>query len=279
MSDRPDALGLKFAERTFRFVRLSRQEDGPQLSAAGAGLIPFEAKSKGRISVAGSDRLVDALDRTLDQLEVERGGVAVVLDGRVVIRTVFPVTESMASAPDALSARARWEIARRLSNGPLAETVHVEHVMRGERGGQRVVDAWGVYPETLEGYDRIVQGVGCHVATWDCDPWAMIRLYESYVPPEHRGDLSALVHIEAESMEIGLVDHAGSVFRTAPQADQSGPFQRAWDPDDSDEVARISPARTRGEAAPLYRVGGRTGAAACLPHPFAADAHRGTGSP
>jgi hypothetical protein len=101
-----------------------------------------------------------------------------------------------------------------------------------------VVDAWGAYPGTLEGFDRIVQGGGCHVSSWDCDPWAIVRIYERFVADEGSDELVAVVHLEAESMEVGLVDSAGSVFRTSPQADISGPFQRSWDPDDPEDVAR-----------------------------------------
>jgi hypothetical protein len=238
VSDSPSALALKFAERTFRFVRLSLLEDGPQLTAAGAGLIPFDAKERGRMLEEGSDRLSEALDRTFDRLEVERGGVVVVLDGRAVLRALFPVPEELAADHEAVRGRAHWEIARRLPDGSGPESLHIEYALRGNRNGHRVVDAWGVFPETLNGYDRVVQGTGCHVAAWDCDPWAIQRLYEQFIPADHRADLTALVHIEAESMEVGLIDDAGSVFLTSPQADTTGPFQRAWDPDDTDDVAR-----------------------------------------
>lgn len=238
MNGTRDALGLKFADRTFRFVRLTLQEDGPQLSAAGAGLIPFDAKHRGQMRSVGAERLIEALDRSLDRMEVERGGVVVVLDGRSVIRTIFPVTGALAADENALGERARWEINRRRGGQEPREELHVECVLRGRRRGQRVVDAWGAYPETLEGFDRIVQGVGCHVAGWDCDPWAIIRLYERYVPEEERDELAAVVHLEAESMEVGLVDSAGPVFRTSPKAEAPGPFRRSWDPDDADAVAR-----------------------------------------
>ena len=238
MSETTATLGLKFADRTFRFVCLTSLEDGPQLIAAGAGLIPFDAKHRGQMRSVGADRLIDGLERSLDRMEVERGGVVVVLDGRSVIRAVFPVNSSLVEEPDALLDRARWELNRRRRDREPEEELHVEYTIRGRLNGQHVVDAWGSYPGTLASYDRIVQGVGCHVMCWDCDSWSVMRLFQRYVPEEEREGLSAVVHLEAESMEVGLICSAGSVFRTSPQADSPGPFRRAWDPDDSEEVAR-----------------------------------------
>ncbi len=238
MEQTTDSLGLKFADRTFRFVRLTALEDGPQLSAAGAGLIPFDAKHRGQMRSVGADRLIEALDRALDRMGVERGGTVVVLDGRSIIRAVFPVTEDLARDPAALERRARWEINRRRAEPEPAEELHIEFDVRGRRGQHVIVDAWGAYPGTLDGFDRIVQGVGCHVTGWDCDPWAIVRIYERFIPDSDREELVGIVHLEAESMEVGLVDSAGSVFRTSPQAEVPGPFQRSWDPDDPEDVAR-----------------------------------------
>lgn len=238
MNPQRSELGLKFSDRTFRFVRLSSVDSGPQLTAAGAGLIPFDAKQGGQMRPEGADRLIDALTRSLDRADAERGGVVVVLDGRAVLRAVFPVSAGLASTPDGLEEQARWELDRRRADIGDEEGLHVEVRLRKGPSGQPVADAWGAYPGTLHAYDQVVQGAGCHVTGWSCDAWALYRLFEAYVPEEDRDQLTALTHIEADTMEVILADRHGSVGLTSPRADQTGAFRRAWDPDDPEEVAR-----------------------------------------
>ncbi len=238
MNQQRSEFGLKFSDRTFRFVRLASVETGPQLTAAGAGLIPFDAKQSGQMRPEGSDRLIDALARSLDRAGAERGGVVVVLDGRAVLRAVFPVSDELADDPQGLEERARWELDRRRAEIGDEEGLHVEARMRRGRSGQPVADAWGAYPGTLRAYDEVVQGAGCHVIGWSCDAWALYRLFEAYVPEQERDDLTALTHIEADTMEVILADRHGSVGLTAPRAEETGAFRRAWDPDDPEEVAR-----------------------------------------
>jgi len=230
-------LGLKFADRTFRFVQLAEHEDGPRLTAAGAGLIPFNTKYRGQLSADGTARLVEALERALDRDGIERGAVVVVLDGTGVLRSVFPVPREQSEDLDALTEQARWELDRRRTAEEPAEALHVSCVVRGVRGDYAVVDAWGAYPGSLEVFDRVVQGVGCHVARWDCDPWALDRLFDRLTAPGEREDPTLLVHLEAEGMVLELLDAAGAVGMTAPRAEVPGPFRRSWDPDDPEAVA------------------------------------------
>jgi hypothetical protein len=230
-------LGLKFADRTFRFVQLSEHEDGPRLTAAGAGLIPFNTKYRGQLSAEGADRLRDALDRALDRDGIERGRTVVVLDGVGVLRTVFPVTAAESKDADGLLERAQWELDRRRTGTDPGEGLHVACAVRGIRGEYAVADAWGAYPGTLETFDRVVQGVGCQIALWDCDPWALGRLFERYTERDERQDPAVVVHLEAEGMVLELLDAAGAVGLTAPRAEEPGPFRRTWDPDDPEEVA------------------------------------------
>ena len=81
-------LGLKFADRTFRFAHLHHLDEGLRLTSAGAGLIPFESKHKGHIRPEGTDHLVDILNRALDRDEVERGQV-VAVPGSITPHTKF----------------------------------------------------------------------------------------------------------------------------------------------------------------------------------------------
>jgi hypothetical protein len=161
----------------------------------------------------------------------------VVLDGRSVVRTVFPVTEAVATDEGALQERSRWELEQRLGKDDV-EVLHIECSVRGRRGDWLLADAWGAYPETLRRYDEVVQGTGCHVSRWECDAWALHRLYEWFVPAAQRDALTAGVHLEAESMEVILADAAGSMGLTLPRAESAGAFVRSWDPDDLEGVAR-----------------------------------------
>ncbi len=237
MTPNGSVLGLKFADRTFRFVQLSEHEDGPQLTAAGAGLIPFNTKFRGQLSADGTDRLVDVLDRALDRDGIERGRTVVVLDGACVLRAVFPVSPEEADDPDGLLECARWELDRRRTGEDPSDALHVCCTVRGMRGGYTVVDAWGAYPGTLDTFDRVVQGVGCQVALWDCDPWALHRLFVRFTEPGERRDPMVVIHLEAEGMVIELLDAAGAVGLTAQRSEEPGPFRRTWDPDDSEGVA------------------------------------------
>ncbi|MFO7768304.1 MAG: hypothetical protein R6W82_05040 [bacterium] len=238
MNQQRNELGLKFSDRTFRFVRLSSFETGPQLTAAGAGLIPFDAKQGGQMRPEGADRLIDALARSLDRADADRGGVVVVLDGRAVLQAVFPVSEELAASPEGLEERARWELDRRRADIGEEEGLHVEVRLRRGPSGQPVADAWGAYPGTLRAYDQVVQGAGCHVSGWSCDARALYRLFEAGIPEEERDDLTALTHVEADAMEVILADRHGWVGLTALRAGETGAFRRAWDPDDPEEVAR-----------------------------------------
>ena len=230
-------LGLKFADRTFRFVQLTEHDDGPHLTAAGAGLIPFHTKYRGQLSTEGTDRLVEALDRALDRDGIERGRTVVVMDGVSVLRAVFPVMPAEAEDSEGLQERARWELDRRRTGTDRADQLQMTCMVRGERGGYTVVDAWGAYPGALENFERVVQGVGCEVALWDCDPWALGRLFERYTEPGERHEPTVIVHLEAEGMVLELLDAAGAVGLTAPRAEEPGPFRRTWDPDDAEEIA------------------------------------------
>ncbi len=230
-------LGFKFADRTFRFTCLERLNSDLRLTAAGAGLIPFNAKYRGQICSGGVEQLTEALDRSLDRAGIDRGDVVVILDGRSVLRSVFPLPWGVVDDPKMLKEHARWELARRCVGSGASENLEFEGVVRGRRGDQAVVDVWVSPPGIMEGYEQVVEGVGCKVVKWDCDQWAITRLFEAYVDPDERGELAAVVHMEAESLEIALVDDVGSVGVTSLRGDSEGPFRRTWDPDDSEEVA------------------------------------------
>lgn len=230
-------LGLKFADRTFRFTHLHRLDDGLRLTSAGAGLIPFESKHKGHIRPEGAGRLVDILNRALDRDEVERGEVVVVLDGRCVVRSVLPVSEEIAADSDELRNRIKWEIGNRFNPTVPAGDLYLDWTPRGGIDGVRVVDAWGVYRETLDAYERVVTDVGCSVGAWDCDPWALTRLYHAYLPEGERAELTVLVHVEAESLEVALLGNQLSAGVTVLRSERRGDYLRRWDPDNPEEVA------------------------------------------
>lgn len=230
-------LGLKFADRTFRFAHLHHLDEGLRLTSAGAGLIPFESKHKGHIRPEGTTHLVDILDRALERDEVERGEVVVVLDGQCVVRSVLPVPQEIAADPGELSDRIEWEMRSRLDPTGSAGNLYIDWTIRDGGGGVQVVDAWGAHRRTLDAYERVVTDVGCSVGAWDCDPWALTRLYQAYLPGEERTERAVVVHVEAESLEVALLGNGLSIGITVLRSDKKGDFLRAWDPDNPEEVA------------------------------------------
>ena len=126
-------LGLKFADRTFRFANIDHLDGGHELTAAGAGLLPFNAKLRGQICSAGTRRLVEALDRALDKAEIERGDTVVVLDGRSLLRTVFPLASGSADSPETLKKYARWELLQRWSGPVDTDMLQFEGIVRCRR--------------------------------------------------------------------------------------------------------------------------------------------------
>ncbi|MCK4771847.1 MAG: hypothetical protein KAT18_02925 [Candidatus Latescibacteria bacterium] len=230
-------LGLKFADRTFRFANLEQLNDGPRLAAAGAGLLPFNAKHRGQLCSGGVERLREALDRALDRARIERGDAVVVLDGRSVLRTVFPLAWEEAESPETLKEHARWELGQRWVGSEAPEELRFEGLVRGRQGDLTVVDVWGAHPGVFREYERVIEGVGCRVAKWDCDQWAITRLFEAYAARTDCAQPAAVIYLEAESLEIALIDDVCSIGMTLLKGEGGGPFRRSWDPDDPEDVA------------------------------------------
>ncbi len=230
-------LGIKFADRTFRFANIDYLNDGPELTAAGAGLLPFNAKLRGQICSAGTRRLVEAFDRALDKAEIERGDAVVILDGRSVLRTVFPLAAGKAESPETLKEHARWELSQRWSGPGDADKLQFEGMVRGSRGETTFVDVWGAHAEIFEGFERVVEAVGCRVVKWDCDQWAITRLFKTYSAEIDCVEPSIVVLLEAESLEIALVDDICSVGVTSLKGKKSDSMRQSWDPDDPESVA------------------------------------------
>jgi hypothetical protein len=230
-------LGLKFADRTFRFANIDHLNNGPELTAAGAGLLPFNAKLKGQICSAGSLRLIEALDRALDKAEIERGDAVVILDGRSVLRTVFPLLAEKAENPDILREQARWELSQRWNGPGDASELKFEGMVRGRRGETAFVDVWAAHPEIFKGFERVVEAVGCTAAMWDCDQWALTRLFESYSAEIDCTEPSVVALLEADSLEIALVDDINSVGVTTLKDKSSDSVKQSWNPDDPESVA------------------------------------------
>lgn len=230
-------LGLKFADRTFRFASIDRFDDGPRLTAAGAGLLPFNAKCRGQMCSGGMEGLIEALDRAFGRTRIDRGDAVVVLDGRSVLRTVFPLPRHEAEDTAALRERARWELGRRWAGSGVPEDLQFEWIVRGHWGDLAVVDVWGAHPGIFRGFEHVVEGAGCRVAKWDCDQWAIARLFEAYAAAVDCTEIAAVAHLEAESLEIALIDRGCSVGITTLKGQKGGNLRRCWDPDDPESVA------------------------------------------
>ena|GEM_PF-1576941 len=230
-------LGLKFADRTFRFTNIDLLDEGPRLTAAGAGLLPFNAKCRGQMCSAGMDVLTEALDRAFDRARIDRGEAVVVLDGRSVLRTVFPLPWDHAGDESALNEQARWELGRRWAGSEASDELRIEGLVRGRLGDIAVVDVWGAHGEVFDGFEQVVRGVGCRVVRWDCDQWSLARIFQAYGAETDSIGLAAVAHLEAESLEIALVDPDCSVGITSLRGERSGPLGRSWDPDDPESVA------------------------------------------
>lgn len=231
-------LGIKFTDRTIRFVNLATSKNGLQITSAGAGLCPFTAMYRGRIRPAGVELLREALDRSLDRAGVERDEAVVVLDGRSVVHLSFPVPAHLISDREALDNRVAWELNRRCAAGDPERDLHIDHEIRGTRDGYSIVDVWGCYSGTLELFERIIEGTGCRVGAWDCDPRAISRLYRAYSTNEELEELSAIAYMEAESLDIALIGGSGHVSATSLLSDMEGPLMRHWDSANPEEVAR-----------------------------------------
>lgn len=230
-------LGLKFADRTFRFANIDHLDDGLELTAAGAGLLPFEAKLRGQICAAGTRRLVEALDRALDKAEIERGDTVVILDGRSLLRTVFPLATEKAESPETLKEHARWELSQRCSGPWDTDMLQFEGIVRYRSGETTFVDVWGGHTAIFEGFERVVEAVGCRVARWDCDQWAITRLFETYSAAIDCVEPSIVALLEAESLEISLIDDICSVGVTLLKGKKSDSKGQNWDSDDPESVA------------------------------------------
>jgi len=230
-------LGLKFADRTFRFANIDHLDNGLELTAAGAGLLPFNAKLRGQICSAGTQRLVDALDRALDKAEIERGDTVVILDGRSLLRTVFPLATEKAESPETLKEYARWELSQRWNGPGDKDMLQFEGMIRSRRGETTIVDVWGGHPEVFDGFEKVVEAVGCRVARWDCDQWAITRLFETYSAEIGCVEPSVVALLEAESLEISLIDDICSVGVTSLKEKKSNSMRQSWDPDDPDSLA------------------------------------------
>ncbi len=233
-------LGLKFTDRTFRFTNLLNLHDGLRLTSAGAGLIPFTSMDRGLIRPEGIAPMLDVLDRSLDREGVERSGVVVVLDGRVVERTLLPHPGEFPADGESLRERVRWEMGTRFSGTDPEQQLHVEWTARTVSDGVNVIDAWGVPSAILELYEEVIDGVGCHVAAWDCDPWALTRFVRVCALQNDRdddGSVVAAAHVEAESLEITLIRGSESVGATSLRGDAANHASQQWDSDEPDAVA------------------------------------------
>ncbi|MFC1628753.1 hypothetical protein ACFL3H_06525 [Gemmatimonadota bacterium] len=254
-------LGLKFADRTFRFANLLNLHDGLRLTSAGAGLIPFTSMERGLIRPEGIAPMLEVLDRSLDREGVERSGVVVVLDGRVAVRTLLPHPGDLPTDGESLRERIEWEIGTRFSGTDPEQQLHVEWTARTVSDGVNVIDAWGVPSAILELYEAVIDGVGCHVASWDCDPWALTRFVRACVlqdNAEDDGSVVAAVHVEAESLEITLIRGSESVGATSLRGEIAGNASHQWDSDEPEAVA-AEIERVLGELGQRWFPAGRDG--------------------
>ncbi len=229
-------LGLKFTDRTFRFATLLNLQDGLRLTSAGAGLIPFTSMDRGVIRHDGIAALIEVLDRSLDREGVERSGAAVVLDGRIIVRTLFPLQIGTFAGDDDLRARVEWEIGTRYGGVDPVTDLHVDWTRRQGPDGTQVVDAWGIPRAIMEQYRKVIEGVGCQVVGWDCDPWAMTRFVRICAAGADEATIAA-VHVEAESLEIALIRGEHSVGTTSLRRDVANGSDKQWDSDEPDAVA------------------------------------------
>ncbi len=226
-------LGLKIADRTFRFVHLEDTDTGLRLITAGAGLLPFTAKHRGQIRSSGGGDLARGLARALERAGVAGADCIVVLDGRSVQRTILWLPAELADG-DELTDRVDREL--RVRTGAGEGMLTCRHRVRGSVDGLVCIDAWGVWPEVQAGYVEAVAAAGCTVLDFDCDGWALLRLFPEL--PGTDGDGTTLVvHMEAEGLEIALIGAGGTAGATVPQGAARGGYERRWDPDDPGEVA------------------------------------------
>jgi hypothetical protein len=229
-------LGLKFTDRTFRFANLLNVHDGLRLTSAGAGLIPFTSMDRGIIRPDGAASLTDVLNRALDREGVERSGAAVVLDGRIIVRALFPLQAGTYGDDHELRARVEWEIGTRYGGVDPVTDIHVDWIRWRGTEGTQVVDAWGIPQATLDQYRTVIEGVGCEVVAWDCDPWAMARVIQACTGGADQATIAA-IHVEAESLEIALIRREGSVGTTSMRSDIADGSVEQWDSDEPDAVA------------------------------------------
>ncbi len=229
-------LGIKFTDRTFRFASLLNLHDGLRLTAAGAGLIPFTSMDRGVIRPDGIAALIEVLDRALDREGVERSEATVVLDGRIVVRTHFPLQAGSIPGEDDLRKQVEWEIGTRFGGVKPDPDLHVAWTRQPGSDRTEVVDAWGIPRTILEGYRTVVEGVGCQVAGWDCDPWAMTRFVRLCAAAEDAATIAA-VHVEAESLEIAMIRGNDSAGATSLRRDSSEGVEGQWNSDEPDAVA------------------------------------------
>ncbi len=226
-------LGLKIADRTFRFVHLESTDSGLRLTGAGAGLLPFTAKRRGQIRSTGSEDLARSLERAIARAGVTGGDCTVVLDGRSVQRTILQLPADLAGT-EALTARVRTELIRRTGAGE--DDLECRHCERGVYEDRLQVDAWAVWREVQAGYTRVVEDAGFTVAGWDCDGWALLRL-GARRSGANDTETVAIIHFEAEGLECALYGPDGTAGATVMQGARPGTWQRAWNPDDAHEVA------------------------------------------
>ncbi|MFC1500123.1 hypothetical protein ACFL6T_03790 [Candidatus Zixiibacteriota bacterium] len=254
-------LGLKFTDRTFRFANLLNLHDALRLTSAGAGLIPFTSMDRGLIRPEGITPMLDVLDRSLDRESVERSGVVVVLDGRVAVRALFPCQGDFLSDSESLGEKVRWEIGTRCNGTVPEQQLHVEWNVRTISQGVHVIDAWGIPSEILERYEEVIDGVGCHVAAWDCDPLALTRFVRTCAlqsDGEDDGNAVAAAHVEAESLEITLIRGSESVGATSLRSESTTTDSNQWNSDEPEAVA-VEIKRSLGELGQRWFPAGQEG--------------------
>ena len=248
-------LGLTFTDRTFRFANLLNLHDGLRLTSAGAGLIPFTSMDRGVIRPEGVAPLIEVLDRSLDREEVERGEVVVVLDSRIAARALLPLPGGLTPDVEALREWIGWEIGTRFNGLDPAPDLHLDWLVPTFPGEQTVADAWGIPRSRLDTFEEVVEEVGCRVARWDCDPWALTR-FVRYCASGGEGDGSrdgtgeqsdhgsgsslAAVHVEADSLEVTLIlgeVAVGATSRRREAGKEPAGRTGQWDSDEPDAVA------------------------------------------
>ena len=106
----------------------------------------------------------------------------------------------------------------------------------GEQNLRAVAAAWGIPRAIMEQYREVIEGVGCQVVGWDCDPWAMTRFVRICAAGADEATIAA-VHVEAESLEIALIRGEHSVGTTSLRRDVANGSDKQWDSDEPDAVA------------------------------------------